>query len=266
MSTQPPASGSRPAGVSEVVRRDAETLATTVAEALVARLAELQTQDRIPSVVLTGGSIARAIHREVARLSADPGEGGPRVDWRRVQLWWGDERFVSREDDERNAGQTDEDLLDHVDVDRDRVHTVAATGEVRDVEAAAAAYAETLHAYGPETFDIVMLGMGPDGHCASLFPGHPQLTEAVTSTVSVTDSPKPPPERVSLTFPRLNAADAVWFLVAGEEKAEACGRARRDQIGLAGQGSDAVAQTPAAGVLGQTETVWWLDEAAAGHR
>ena len=255
----------RPAAT-EIVRRDSETLATAVAEAFIARVAELQTQDRIPSVVLTGGSIARAIHREIARLSADPAEGAPSIDWRRVQLWWGDERFVAADDDERNAAQTAEDLLDAVDVDPDRVHTVPATGEVRDVEAAAAAYAETLAAYGPETFDIVMLGMGPDGHCASLFPGYPQLDEAVAPTVSVTDSPKPPPERVSLTFPRLNAADSVWFLVSGEEKAEACARARGDQPGLAGQGSDIVAATPAAGVLGQTETVWWLDEAAAGHR
>ncbi|QWC87029.1 6-phosphogluconolactonase [Nocardioidaceae bacterium] len=243
---------------------DADTLATAVAEALIARIAELQTPDRIPSVVLTGGSIARRIHTEVARLSGAGHE--PAVDWRRVRLWWGDERFVARDHDERNAAQTYADLLDHVDIDPDHVHTVGATGEVRDVEAAAEAYAATLAAHGPETFDLVMLGLGPDGHCASLFPGHAALTETDATTVSVTDSPKPPPERVSLTFPRLNAADAVWFLVSGEEKADACARARRDQVGLAGLGSDQVRQTPAAGVLGRSETVWWLDEAAAGHR
>ena len=90
-----------------------------------------------------------------------------------------------------------------------------------DVDAAAAAYSATMREDGAGEFDVVMLGLGPDGHVASLFPGHPALDVDDRIAVGVTNSPKPPPERVSLTYGALNRARSVWFLVSGEQKAPA---------------------------------------------
>ena len=107
----------------------------------------------------------------------------------------------------------------------------------------------------PGDFDLVLLGVGPDGHVASLFPGFPQLDVDDRIAVAVTGSPKPPPDRISLTFTALNQAGEVWFLVSGEGKADAVARA------LAPEGS--VHETPARGITAPNRT-WWLDQAAAG--
>ena len=101
-----------------------------------------------------------------------------------------------------------------------------------------------------------MLGVGPDGHVASLFPGHPALDARDAIAVGVRDSPKPPPERVTLTFEALNHARAVWFLVSGDEKADAVARA----LG----GAD-LHDIPAAGVTGEDETIWFLDRSSASR-
>ncbi len=234
-----------------VVRDDANDLARHVAAALLDLVEQVQAAGDVPDVCLTGGTIADAVHREVARQSV-----GRNVDWRRVELWWGDERYVSSDDDERNAGQARAAWLSHVDLDPDRVHEMpAADEEYVGVMDAAAAYGEEVRAHGSGRFDLVMLGVGPDGHVASLFPGTPQL-DADSITVAVTDSPKPPPQRVSLTFPALNRSRQVWFLASGEGKAEAVARA----LG----GAD-VHDVPAAGVRGQERTVWFLDPDAAAQ-
>jgi 6-phosphogluconolactonase len=232
------------------VHDDAAALATAIAGELLGRLADAQQAGREPQVALTGGSIADQVHRELARLSP-----GSEVDWHRVHLWWGDERFVERDSPERNAGQARAAFLDAVGVDPASVHEVPAAGEGRTVEDAAAAYADEVRAHGAGEFDVVMLGMGPDGHVASLFPGFPQLDVADRIAVAVTGSPKPPPERVSLTFAALNRARSVWLLVSGEEKAGAVARALAP-------GADRH-EVPAAGVAGREETVWFLDRAAA---
>lgn len=230
----------------------AEELATAVAGELLTRLAAIQAEGRDPQVVLTGGSIADRLHRALARLS--PGSG---VDWSKVVVWWGDERFVERSSPDRNAGQARAALLDAVGADPHRVHEMPAADDGLDLDAAAAAYADAVRAHGAGELDVVMLGVGPDGHVASLFPGHPQVDVDDRIAVAVTDSPKPPPERVSLTFAALNRSRAVWFLVSGEEKAGAVARA------LAGDAD--VPATPAAGVRGRLETTWWLDAPAASH-
>ena len=230
-----------------------EELARSVAGELLRVLGDAQSAGRRPHVVLTGGSIADAIHRELARLS--PGSG---VDWSAVDLWWGDERFVARDSGDRNAVQARTAFLDAVGVPAERVHEVAATEDVDDVEAAAAAYAAELDAHGPEEFDVLMLGVGPDSHIASLFPGRPELEVRDRSTVPVTGSPKPPPERVSLTYAALARSRATWLLVSGEAKAEAVARA------LSPAGTT-VEETPASGVSGREETVWSLDRAAASR-
>ncbi len=105
---------------------------------------------------------------------------------------------------------------------------------------------------------MLMLGVGPDGHIASLFPGRPELDVRDRTTVPVTDSPKPPPERVSLTYPTLARSRATWLLVSGEGKAEAVART------LSPAGTT-IEESPASGVSGREETVWFLDRAAASH-
>ena len=228
---------------------DADLLVGDIASALLDRLEAAQARGEVPQVGLTGGSIAEALHRELARRAADSS-----LDWSRVVFWWGDERFVPADSPDRNARQAREALLDHVDVDPANVHEVPASDAVDTAEDAAAAYSTDLRDHGAGAFEVLMLGIGPDGHCASLFPGHPALGARDAVAVAVHDSPKPPPDRVTLTFETLQRSRAVWFIASGEGKAEAVARA------LAEDGS--VEETPARGVRGE-ETVWWLDEDAA---
>jgi len=233
----------------------ADALAINVADRLLARLGTLQREGRTPSIVLTGGSIAVAIYREVARahrgLRRSP--TAP-VDWSRVDFWFGDERFVPSDHPDRNAGQAARAMLDFLPVDPDRVHIMAPSdGEYgEDVDAAAAAYAEELHgAIGP--FDVLMLGIGPDGHCASLFPGRHEMYDD-RPVVAVRNSPKPPPTRITLTMGPLRGARELWWVAAGNDKAQAV----RDAM----TGADPV-DVPAAGPKGLERTLWMLDEAAA---
>jgi 6-phosphogluconolactonase len=234
------------------VSEDAAELSRAVASRLVRRLVELQADGRVPSMVLTGGTIADAIHRAVPKVPEHRA-----VDWSRVEIWFGDERFVAPDDPERNAGQAREALLARLPFDPSRVHEMPATGGAYDddVDAAAAAYAEELtRVLGTDPrFDVLMLGIGPDGHCASLFPGRPEVT-APGLAVGVHDAPKPPPTRISLTMEMLNAADEVWFVASGEAKAGAV----RDAV----DGAD-IGAVPAAGPRGRLRTCFLLDADAA---
>jgi 6-phosphogluconolactonase len=236
--------------VTEVtVAPDAGSLARMVAPRLVERLAAVQAQGRAPSVVLTGGTIAGRVYRAVAELET------PGVDWMNVDFWWGDERYVPADSTDRNDRGVELDLLDLVGADPARVHAMPAADEAHpDVASAATDYSATVRAHGSPTFDLVLLGLGPDGHVASLFPGFPQLDVEDEVAVPVTGAPKPPPERISLTFGELNRAHEVWFLVSGEDKADAVARA------LAETGS--VHETPARGIT-CARTTWWLDEEAS---
>lgn len=241
-----------------VVHRDADLLAEAGAARLVTRLVDVQSSRGTASVVLTGGTMGSAILAAVAKSSTRDA-----IDWARLDVWWGDERFLPSGHPDRNETQNRAALLDSVPLDPARVHAMpgpdAATGD--DVDAAAASYAEELarNAGGGEAtpiFDILLLGVGPDAHVASLFPGAPALYETERSVVGVRGSPKPPPVRVSLTMPVLRRADDVWFLVAGEDKAHA--------VGLALSGAGEV-QAPAAGPRGRRATLWLVDRAAAAN-
>ena len=152
------------------VHESAEELATTVAGAFLRLVTVHQAAGEVPQVALTGGTIADKIHREIARLGADSG-----VDWSRVDFFWGDERYVAPDSDERNAKLARADLLDVLPVDPARIHEIPSTADADDVDAAATAYAETVRSVGSGGFDLLMLGVGPDGHIASLFPGFSQL-------------------------------------------------------------------------------------------
>jgi 6-phosphogluconolactonase len=220
---------------------DAEALAQAIAERLATHVAGLQAHGHTPRIVLTGGTIAAAAYQRVDEGAAD---------WANVEIWFGDERFVPEGHADRNDQQARDAFLDRVGATR--VRSIAGNDCSLSAAEAADQYAATLP---DEPFDVVLLGVGPDGHVASLFPRHAALHEADRACVELFDSPKPPPVRISMTFPTLNRADAVWFLVPGEEKADAVARA------LADDGT--IDETPARGVKGLQETVWLLDEAAA---
>jgi len=231
-----------------------EALAAAVAGRLVVRLAAVQAAGRTPAVGLTGGTIAEKIHEAVVAAT----EGHEDVDWSNVDFWWGDDRYVPADDDGRNAKQAREVMLDRLDADERRVHEMPASDGPHDsLEDAAEAYGDEVRRLGSGQFDVLMLGVGPDGHVASLFPGHPQLDIDDTIAVPVTDSPKPPPERITLTFGALNRSSEVWFVVSGEGKADAVAKALAD-------GTD-LHDIPAVGVTGQDSTVWFVDEAAASR-
>jgi 6-phosphogluconolactonase len=246
------------------IHPDADTLAATVAGALLGRVAEAQEAGGDVHVALTGGTIAELVHREIARHHSGAVPDVRPVDWSRVHVWWGDERFVPADSPDRNARQAREAFLDAVGASR--VHEVPASDQVADAEEAAASYSRAVREDGSGEFDVVMLGLGPDGHIASLFPGHPGLEARDAIAIAVHDSPKPPPDRVSLTFEALNRARAVWFLVSGDGKAEAVARALADvPDGASGSAAASVRETPARGVLGREETIWFLDSPAASH-
>ncbi|ANH39833.1 6-phosphogluconolactonase [Nocardioides dokdonensis FR1436] len=238
------------------VHDDAATLATAVAGELLTRLADAQSAGRVPHVVLTGGSIAGAIHAEVARLSS--GTESPPVDWTQVALWWGDDRFVPAASEDRNALQARTAFIEALAIPAAHVHEVPSTDDVATAEEAAQRYADALVEHGADQFEVLMLGVGPDGHVASLFPGFEQLDVRDRDVAAVHDSPKPPPDRVTLTFAALERARSTWFLVSGEEKAEAVARALSPA-------TTSGAETPASVPRGREETTWFLDRAAASR-
>lgn len=231
-----------------------DALAEAVATALLTSLAATQETGGAPSIVLTGGTVADRVHRAIAAAPARHG-----VDWSAVHVWWGDERFIAAGDGDRNETRARAALLDHVPLNPAHVHPMPAVALGLEAEQAAARYAAELGAAadgtGSPVFDVLMLGVGEDGHVASLFPGHPGLT-ANGVAIGVHDSPKPPPVRVSLTFEALNRAREVWFVAAGESKARAVAQARADGD---------VTEIPARGVRGIERTRWLLDEAAAAQ-
>lgn len=240
-----------------VVARTREDLAAATAARLVVRLLDAQSQHGTASVVLTGGGVGIELLEQVARSPAQAA-----VDWRRVDVWWGDERFVPADDPQRNELQARRALLDHLDLDPARVHPMAPRGgpDGDDVEAAAVRYADELAAAAPPgadvpTFDVLLLGVGPDGHTASIFPESPGAHDERTA-FGVHGAPMPPPTRVSLGFRALNAAREVWFVVSGEDKAPVVA------LALGGGGH---VQVPPAGVRGHLQTLWLLDEAAAAQ-
>ncbi|MEU8696928.1 6-phosphogluconolactonase [Streptomyces sp. NPDC048680] len=241
-----------------VVHRDKELMAQAAAARLITKVVDAQAARGHASVVLTGGRNGNGL---LAALAEAPARDA--VDWSRLDLWWGDERFLPEGDPERNVTQARKALLDSVPLDPSRVHAMPASDGAygRDVDAAAAAYAaELAAAAGPQdhgpvpVFDVLMLGVGPDTHVASLFPELPAVRETERTVVGVHGAPKPPPVRVTLTLPAIRSAREVWLLAAGEDKAEAAA------IALSGAGE---IQAPAAGAYGRGRTLWLLDAAAA---
>ncbi len=242
-----------------VVHRDATLLARAVAARLVTGLTDAQAARGHASVVLTGGGIGGASLRELAESPARDA-----IDFAALDVWWGDERFLPSGHEERNETQAREALLDAVPLDPGRIHPMPASDGPAgdDVDAAAAWYATALAAASPSddhslapTFDILLLGVGPDGHVASLFPESPSLSDE-RLVIPVRGAPKPPPTRLSLSLTTIGCAREVWLVAAGEEKAGAV------RLALSGAEPTAV---PAAGARGRAATRWLLDRAAASR-
>jgi 6-phosphogluconolactonase len=205
------------------------------------------------TVALSGGTTPRALYERLAQAPRSEA-----VDWAHVQIFWGDERFVPPDDAESCYRMAREALLAHVPLPAANIYPIPTVGGTP--EAAAAAYAETICACfdaDAPRFDLILLGMGPDGHTASLFPGHPEVTNPSGELVlAVHDAPKPPPTRISFTYKLINAAANVIFLVAGADKAATLHKVLRgpvDPLLLPAQGA-----RPDSGAL-----VWLLDQAAA---
>lgn len=231
---------------------DTESLVTAAGDRLVDAILDAVAARGEAAIVLTGGGTGIGLLKRVGERSGE-------IDWAKVHIYWGDERFVPADDDERNDKQAREALLDHVGIPDTNVHAIAATdGEFGDdLEAAAQGYSEVIignmQTTGPR-FDVHLLGMGPEGHVNSLFPDTDAVKETERWVVGVTDSPKPPPRRVTLTLPAIARSREVWLVVSGEGKADA--------VAAAVGGADPV-DIPAAGAVGSEATVWLLDEAAA---
>jgi len=233
---------------------DTDALVAAAGDRLASAITEAIAQRGVATIVLTGGGTGTAL---LKRLGTHP------VEWGRVHLFWGDDRFVPHDDDERNEKQAREALLDHIDIPAANIHPMPASdgrfGD--DIQAAVQAYQDLLAAnaeFGSPTpvFDVHLLGMGGEGHINSLFPHTPAVLETDRMVVGVDDSPKPPPRRITLTLPAVRRSRQVWLVVSGDAKADAVAAA----IG----GADP-ADVPAAGAVGLDRTIWLLDSAAAGR-
>lgn len=237
---------------------DLNDLTRVVAARFVETVAQIQanaagvSQDGYARVVLTGGTAGIAVLKKIAELDQAAqiqAEDFPiaKIDWSRVHVFFGDERVVAVTHPDSNEGQAREALLNHVEIPEANIHGFAATDS--DLETAAARYSSVLQEYAADGFDIHLLGMGHEGHINSLFPHTSAVAEQHKTVLAVTDSPKPPAQRLTLTLPAVNSANQVWFLVSGAEKAAAA-QALVDDA--------SPADWPGAGARGREETVLFV--------
>ena len=232
-----------------VVHASKQALADAAAARLAVALLDAISARGVAHVSMTGGSMGSEIVRSLVALPARDA-----VDWSAVHVWWGDERYLPAGDEERNDTQNDAAGLTTLPLDPDHVHRVAGPDVTGSAEESAEQYADLVRTQAGDGFDVTVLGVGPDGHVASLFPHHPAAATTGVPAVAVHDSPKPPPDRVSLTRECLESSREVWFLVAGDDKADAVRR------GVTGSPFE---ETPAAHVHGRESTLWLVDAAAA---
>jgi 6-phosphogluconolactonase len=226
-------------------------LSLRAAEATVGTINDAVLRHGKCSVALSGGSTPQTLYRLLASQFCD------QIPWAQVHVFWADERYVPISDRDSNYRMARENLLDHVPCPPANVHPMPT--QFTDPNAAARDYEATLRSYfGTDWphFDLILLGLGEEGHTASLFPKSPALVEAAHSVVAV-EAPADPTSRLTLTLPVINRAANVYFLVAGSTKAHALheilsGIATPDTYPGAGV-------RPSAGTL-----VWWVDREAAG--
>lgn len=239
-----------------VVTSTPAAVAAHVADRFLTRLRARTGNGRIAHVALTGGSMGGAV---LSATRDDPRAAS--IDWSLVHFWWGDERFVPADDADRNSLQSRQALLDHIPVPPENVHEVAGPETGLTLDESAAAYAAELSRFGTDenpwpAFAVCFLGVGPDGHIASLFPDREEVTVTDAAVLPVRNAPKPPPERVTLTRPVINSSKRVWLVLTGADKASALG------LALAGASYTSV---PVAGARGRKRTIFFVDEAAAAE-
>ena len=219
---------------------DAGALLTALADALCAEADQAIAARGAFHLVVAGGSTPIALYRELAARQAGDA---------RWHIWFGDERCLSPDHPERNSMMAEAAWLSGSAIPlENRLPIPAEMG----AEAAAEHYAATLAAV--PSFDLVLLGMGEDGHTASLFPGHDWgTTPGSPAALAVHDAPKPPPDRVSLSAARLCGSRSVWFIISGEGKSDAVTRWRNGEV------------LPVTAIRGRNETLAWLDQSAWGR-
>jgi len=193
---------------------DADAVAQFAADQIAWRIGDTRRDGREMHIALAGGHTPQRAYELLAQI-----EGA----WAHVHLWLGDERCVPHDHPESNSRMVQESLYANARAEPPQLHPLSLPGQAED---AAWLYGLDVRERVPDaTFDIVLLGMGPDGHTASLFPGHPVLEVEVAPCAAVHDSPKPPPNRVTLTLPVLRRARYTLLLATGAEKADALARA-----------------------------------------
>lgn len=224
---------------------DASAVAENVAQRLIDKLVELQSHKDQVHLMLTGGTVGIAT---LAALRDNPARNA--VDFKRINFWWGDERFVARNHEDRNALQARKALLNFLDLDEAKIHEFPAADDQLALDAATQNFNELVSEINPE-FDLVLLGMGPDGHIASLFPGRTKIDNQ-TWIVAEHESPKPPQQRLSFSYSALNTAAEIWFVVAGADKQDAVAVAM----------GDTPANLPVGNVHGRNSTKWFIDATA----
>ena len=239
-----------------LVHADKAALVESVATRFLTKLTDILHEQGHAHVVLTGGSVGTGV---LAAINASPERDS--VNWADIHFWWGDERWVPRQDADRNELQARAALLDHIDIPAANVHAFPASDDGLDIDAAADRYAAELKSLAaPDSlvpqFDVTFLGVGPDGHIASLFPHLQGIRENDLTVIAVLNSPKPPPERLSLTRWVLNSSERIWLVVSGTDKAAALG------LALAGASRDEV---PVAGIRGRHYTDFFVDGEAAAQ-
>ena len=230
-----------------------DALNESVGEAFFARLRMLIDEAEAPArinLALSGGAVTTSL---LPSLLPRVGE----IDWSRVRVWMVDERYVPAGDEDRNDDQAWEGFFHAatgVEFMRMPTSDSWAPGGGSLDEACAAFAATWADVMGQRSFDIALIGMGPDGHICSLFPGRVDMDEA-SSILAIRNSPKPPPERITVSMPIMRACAEVWLTTAGAAKADALGRAFAGASPL---------NLPVAGILSPTTRVY-LDEAAASR-
>lgn len=225
---------------------DADEVADVVARRLLRRVVDLQEKRGVVHVCLTGGRTANKMYERFADLVPES-----ELDASKLQLWWGDERFIPATDAERNSLQAVSRLARTVAIKSADIHMMPAQDGRADSHQCAAEYETEL---GDAIFDVTLVGIGPDGHVGSIFPNHPSFDATDRLVVGVTDAPKRPSERISLTIPAMNRSEEIWIITTGAAKADAVARAIAGDLAL-----------PASHLQAQEATYWFLDAEAAAH-
>lgn len=226
---------------------NASDVATQATQEILDTIANVLSKKDVAHVALTGGTVGILTLEVLAKAIAER-----KTDLSKVHFWWGDERFVARDSADRNALQARNALLNKIDVPKENIHEFPSSDNGLELDVAKMQFAEhtdQTFSYNTAAMDLMILGMGPDGHVASLFPGQAHPGDLV---VAVPDSPKPPAERLSMSMELINRSAKIIFVVSGIDKAEAVESVHKNPD----------CDLPAAKVAAQGQTLWIIDEAA----